>query len=129
MVKRILIVEDEPDVQEIERMVVEDLLGCHATLASTGEEALSKAREIQPDLVLLDLLLPGMDGFAVAAEIRSDSQFSHTCILALSGLSRPEDRDRARAAGCDDTLAKPFDLDDLVRKIEGLVGSCSRELD
>lgn len=123
MAKKVLIVEDEPEIQEVERMVVEDLLGCEVALASTGEEGLDKAAEVAPDLVVLDLLLPGIDGFTVAERMRADPRLRHTSILALSGLTRVEDKERARAAGCDEVLDKPFDLEDLVRKIERLVGS------
>ena len=125
MAKKVLIVEDEPEIQEVERMVVEDLLGCEVTLASTGEEALDMAAKAPPDLVVLDLILPGIDGFAVASQMRAQPKFDGIPILALSGLTRDEDKEKARAAGCDDVLDKPFDLDALVEKIEGLVGSCS----
>ncbi|MHB0869899.1 MAG: response regulator [Chloroflexota bacterium] len=126
MAKKVLIVEDEPDIQEVERMVVEDLLGCEVTLASTGEEALDKVAESSPDLVVLDLLLPGIDGFTVAARMRAEPSLDGTPILALSGLTRAEDKEKAKAAGCNDVLDKPFDLDALVEKVEKLVGSCSR---
>ncbi len=126
MAKRVLIVEDEPEIQEVERMVVEELLGCKAELASTGEEALDKATEVHPDLVVLDLILPGIDGFTVASQLRAQPSFDSTPILALSGLTRGEDKEKARAAGCDDVLDKPFDLDALMDKIERLVGSCLR---
>lgn len=129
MTKKVLIVEDEPEVQEIERMVVEDMLGCEVTLASTGEEALDRAAETSPDLVVLDLMLPDIDGFTVASRIRAEPKLGGTPILALSGLTRTEDRARARAAGCNDVLDKPFDLDDLVRKVEELVGSCTSGID
>lgn len=125
MAKKVLIVEDEPEVQEVERMVVEDLLGCEVTVASTGEEALEKLSESTPDLVVLDLLLPGIDGFTVAERMRAESRLDSTRILALSGLTRREDKERAKAAGVNDVLDKPFDLDELVKKIEGLVGSCT----
>ncbi len=125
MAKKVLIVEDEPEIQEVERMVVEDLLGCEVALASTGEEALDKVAEGPPDLVVLDLILPGIDGFTVASRMRAQPNFNGTPILALSGLTRGEDKEKARAAGCDDVLDKPFDLDALMAKIEGLVGSCS----
>ena len=125
MAKRVLIVEDEPDIQEIERMAVEDLLGCDAIVASTGEEALDKAAQSPPDLVVLDLLLPGMDGFTVAARLRADSRLRHANILALSGLSRPEDQKKAREAGCNEVLTKPFDLDELLQKMEKLVAPCA----
>lgn len=125
MAKKVLIVEDEPEIQEVERMVVEDLLGCEVALASTGEEALDKVAEGPPDLVVLDLILPGIDGFTVASRMRAQPNFTGTPILALSGLTRGEDKEKARAAGCDDVLDKPFDLDALMAKIEELVGSCS----
>ncbi|HEX2987461.1 MAG TPA: response regulator [Chloroflexota bacterium] len=125
MAKKVLIVEDEPEVQEVERMVVEDLLGCEVTLASSGEEALELVSGVAPDLVMLDLVLPGIDGFTVAERMRTQPELDRTRILALSGLTRPEDRERARAAGCNDVLDKPFDLDDLMKKIEGLVGTCT----
>ncbi len=125
MAKKVLIVEDEPEIQEVERLVVEDLLGCEVAVASTGEEALDKVAEGPPDLVVLDLILPGIDGFTVASRMRAQPNFNGTPILALSGLTRGEDKEKARAAGCDDVLDKPFDLDALMAKIEGLVGSCS----
>lgn len=125
MAKKVLIVEDEPEVQEVERMVVEDLLGCDVTVASTGEEALEKLSGATPDLVVLDLLLPGIDGFTVAERMRAEPRLDSTRILALSGLTRREDKERAKAAGCNDVLDKPFDLDELVKKIEALVGSCT----
>ncbi len=125
MAKKVLIVEDEPEVQEIERVVVEDLLGCEVTLASSGEEALELVSGAPPDLVVLDLMLPGIDGFTVAERMRTQPRLDGTRILALSGLTRQEDRERAKAAGCNDILDKPFDLDDLVKKIEGLVGACT----
>ncbi len=125
MAKKVLIVEDEPEVQEVERMVVEDLMGCDVTLASSGEEALEKVSEAAPDLVLLDLLLPGIDGFTVAERIRTKPELAHTRILALSGLTRGEDKERALLAGCNDVLDKPFDIDELVRKVDALVGSCT----
>ena len=125
MAKKVLIVEDEPEIQEVERMVVEDLLGCEVTLASTGEEALDKAAEAPPDLVVLDLILPGIDGFTVASRLRAQTNLQDVPILALSGLTRGEDKEKARAAGCNDVLDKPFDLDALIGKIQALVGSCA----
>ncbi len=124
MANKILIVEDEPDIQEIERMVAEDLLNCQVELAATGEEALEKAAANPPDLLVLDLMLPGIDGFTVASRFREDPRLRRTCILALSGLTRQEDRDKAYASGCNDVLDKPFDLDELTRRIRGLLATC-----
>lgn len=114
---RVLIVEDEPDNQEIVRAVVEDMVGCRAVLASDGLEALSRASEQTPDLVLLDLMLPKLDGYEVARQLRRDPLTKNVPIIAITALARPKDRARASEAGCDDYVDKPFDLDLLERKI------------
>ncbi len=114
---RVLIVEDEPDNQEIVRAVVEDLVGCSAILAGDGVEALSKAAEESPDLVLLDLMLPRLDGYEVARRLKGEPKTQGIPIIAITALARPKDRARALEAGCDDYVDKPFDLDLLERKI------------
>jgi len=114
---RVLIVEDEPDNQEIVRAVVEDMVGCRAVLASDGLEALDRVSEEAPSLVLLDLMLPKLDGYEVARRLKGDPLTTSIPIIAITALARPKDRARAIDAGCDDYLDKPFDLDLLERKI------------
>lgn len=114
---RVLIVEDEPDNQEIVRAVVEDMVGCRAVLASDGLEALDRVSEEAPSLVLLDLMLPKLDGYEVARRLKGDPLTASIPIIAITALARPKDRARAIDAGCDDYLNKPFDLDLLERKI------------
>ncbi len=114
---RVLIVEDEPDNQEIVRAVVEDMLGCRAVLASDGLEALAKASNERVSLVLLDLMLPKLDGYEVARRLKADPRTRHVPIIAITALARSRDRVRALEAGCDDYVDKPFDLDALERKI------------
>lgn len=114
---RVLIVEDEPDNQEIVRAVVEDMVGCRAVLASDGLEALDRVSEEAPSLVLLDLMLPKLDGYEVARRLKGDPLTTSIPIIAITALARPRDRARAIDAGCDDYLDKPFDLDLLERKI------------
>jgi len=114
---RVLIVEDEPDNQEIVRAVVEDMVGCRAVLASDGLEALDRVSEEAPSLVLLDLMLPKLDGYEVARRLKGDPLTTSIPIIAITALARPKDRARAIDAGCDDYLNKPFDLDLLERKI------------
>lgn len=114
---RVLIVEDEPDNQEIVRAVVEEMVGASAILAGDGLEAVSVAVRERPDLVLLDLMLPRLDGYEVAKRLKSDPQTSEIPIVAITALARPKDRARALEAGCDDYVDKPFDLDLLERKI------------
>ncbi len=114
---RVLIVEDEPDNQEIVRAVVEDMVGCKAVLASDGVEALARVSESLPSLVLLDLMLPKMDGYEVAKRLKSDPRSRHIPIIAITALARSADRARALECGCDDFVDKPFDLDALETKV------------
>ena len=116
---RVLIVEDEPDNQEIVRAVVEEMVGVTAILAGDGLEALSVAQRDKPDLVLLDLMLPRLDGYEVARKLKGDPETNGIPIIAITALARPKDRARALEAGCDDYVDKPFDLDLLERKIRG----------
>ena len=109
--------EDEPDNQEIVRAVVEEMVGASAILAGDGIEAVSIAGSERPDLVLLDLMLPRLDGYEVARRLKSDPQTSGIPIVAITALARPKDRSRALEAGCDDYVDKPFDLDLLESKI------------
>src|SRR5512133_3806685 len=116
---RVLIVEDEPDNQEIVRAVVEEMVGASAILAGDGLEAVSVATREKPDLVLLDLMLPRLDGYEVARQLKGNPDTSAIPIIAITALARPKDRTRAVEAGCDDYVDKPFDLDLLERKIRG----------
>lgn len=118
---RVLVVEDEPDNREIVRAVVEEMMGCRAVLAGDGVEALRRVSEEVPSLVLLDLMLPRLDGYEVARRLKSDPRTRDVPIIAITALARPRDRDRALEAGCDDFVDKPFDLDALARKVRARV--------
>lgn len=120
---RILIVEDEPDNQEIVRAVVEEMVGCSAVVADDGLEALVKVSEELPKLVLLDLMLPKLDGYEVARRLKGDPRTQNVPIIAITALARPADRMRALDAGCDDYVDKPFDLESLEQKIRARVAS------
>jgi two-component system cell cycle response regulator DivK len=113
----VLIVEDEPDNRAVLQTVVEDFVGARAVLAADGQEALDAIAREQPNLVLLDLLMPVLDGFTVAQMLKSDSATAQIPIVALSALARQEDEQAAREAGCDAFVAKPFDLDNVERTI------------
>ena len=122
---RVLIVEDEPDNQAIVRAVVEEMVGCSAVLADDGLEALTKVSDQVPNLVLLDLMLPKLDGYEVARRLKGDPKTHNVPIIAITALARPADRTRALEAGCDDYVDKPFDLEALEQKIRAriLLGS------
>ncbi len=112
---KILAVDD--DVVDIR--IVEKLLGREYELktASTGEQALEMAADFQPDIILLDNMLPGIDGREVCQQIRADSRLRHTKIIMVSGRTMVSERVEAYEAGADDYITKPFDEDELLAKI------------
>jgi CheY-like chemotaxis protein len=94
-----------------------NLLGQETEVAYSGKEALERLESFRPDFVLLDLGLPGMDGYEVARKIRAMTQFRDIRVVALTGYGQPEDRQRTQAAGFDDHLVKPVDLTVLERSL------------
>jgi two-component system cell cycle response regulator DivK len=109
----VLIGEDEPDNQVILQTVVESLLGVRAQVAGNGLAVLASVERERPQMILLDLMMPGLDGFQVTRHLKADPATASIPIVAISAMARPDDRETALAAGCDDFVRKPFDLDDL----------------
>ena len=115
--REVLIVEDDEPSQTLVRAVVEDLLGGTARVCAEGDEAIATALNRPPSLVLLDLMLPRVSGWEVARRLRQQAQTRGVPIIAVSALSRPQEREAALYAGCDAYLAKPFTPDELARVI------------
>lgn len=107
----ILIVEDEPNNQDVLLTVVEDFIGGRTMLAHNGQEALSAVQRERPNLIILDLMMPVLDGFVVAERLKGDPSTADIPIIALTAMARQEDEAAARRAGCDAFVTKPFDLD------------------
>jgi signal transduction histidine kinase/ActR/RegA family two-component response regulator len=115
--RHVLVVEDEPQTQTLMRLVVEDLLGGVARICDDGEQAMREAAERPPALILLDLMLPRVSGWEVARRLRQSPRTSSVPIIAVSALSRSQEREAALHAGCDAYLTKPFTPDDLARLV------------
>ena len=79
----------------------------------------------RPGMILLDLMMPRLDGFEVARKLKADPSTAGIPIVAVSALARPDDREAALAAGCDDFVRKPFELDELEAKIRSYLGNGS----
>ena len=109
----VLIGEDEPDNQVILQTVVESLVGVRAEVAGDGLAVLASVRRERPSVILLDLMMPGLDGFQVTRQLKANPDTASIPIVAVSAMARPDDREAALAAGCDDFVRKPFELDDL----------------
>jgi CheY-like chemotaxis protein len=116
----VLIAEDDADNRQGYAEYL-SYLGYRVALATTGPEALSRTRELRPDLLLLDLALPDMDGWEVARHVRADPATEHTRIIAWSACVFPDDVARATAAGCDLFLDKPCLPTRVAEAIEGLL--------
>jgi two-component system cell cycle response regulator DivK len=95
--------------------------GFEVDIARSGAEGVETARARLPDLVIMDLVLPGMDGFEAAQRLRGDDATRHIPIIALSASVLPEHKHRAIDAGCDDFETKPVDFPRLLEKIENLL--------
>ena len=92
--------------------------GYEVDVAHNGADALLRLREAKPDLILMDIQMPGMDGLEVMQQVRKDDGLQHIPIVALTALAMPGDRDRCLAAGADEYLSKPISLQRLMYLIE-----------
>lgn len=110
---KILVVDDDPDIVRLIKYFLE-AKGRRVQTASTGAEALELFKREPPDLVILDVMLPGMDGWAVLQKIRESSQVP---VLMLTGKDAPTDKAKGLLSGADDYIAKPFDLAELEARI------------
>jgi len=119
--KKILVAEDNPDLREMLTMRLE-VYGYSVIPAGDGEEALKKAKEDGPDLLLLDLMMPKIDGFEVCRMLKFDDKYKDLPVIVLSALDQQSDRQRATECGADAYFIKPFDLELLRVKIESLIG-------
>lgn len=116
----ILVVDDEPDLVEL---VLHNLKREHyaVTTAADGETALRVARELLPDLVLLDLMLPGMDGLEVCRQLKGDGRTSHIPVIMLTAKADETDAVIGLAQGADDYIRKPFGLRELVARVSARI--------
>ena len=118
--KQILIIEDEPDIQELLSFNL-DNNGYKVYTASNGEKGLEVARKEQPDLILLDLMLPGINGLDVCRIIKNDQDTSGVSIIMLTALGQEEDIIKGLETGADDYVTKPFSLQVLEARIKSVL--------
>jgi len=121
MSKRILIVEDQEDL----RGVLRDLLsgsGYAVVEAADGQDGVTKAKSERPDLILMDIQMPVLDGYEATRQIKADPTFAKTPIIAVSSFAMKGDEEKARAAGCDHYVTKPYSPLQLLRTIRGVLG-------
>ena len=115
--KKILYVEDEPDIQMIARVALENVGGFELLVCSTGAEAIEKAAGFKPDLFLLDVMMPGMDGPTTLAELRKISGLDKTPVMFMTAKVQPQEVEYLKSLNIAEVIAKPFDPMGLASKI------------
>jgi len=118
--KRILLVDDAKLVLEIEKKLLRRT-GCNLVTAENGVDAIRKAIDEQPDVVLLDLMLPDMTGDKVCAQLKANPKTSDIPVVMVTTKSKVDDVERCRRAGCDDYVTKPIHGEELLAKVAQLL--------
>lgn len=117
--RKILVVDDVEFNRDLIVQLLEDEY--EVIQAADGEEGIRRAAQDKPDLILMDLGLPMLDGWEATKKIKAQSELKHIPVIALTSHAMVGDERRARAAGCDEYLAKPIDEDELRKKIDKLI--------
>ncbi len=117
MKKKILVVDDEPDILRTTSIMLEDE-GYEVITATNGEDALRKACVDNPDLILLDIMMPGMDGLEAQSRLKNDALTAHIPVIFLTARSSGPDKIKGLRRGVDDYITKPFDPDELLARME-----------
>ncbi|MBL9216288.1 MAG: response regulator transcription factor [Opitutaceae bacterium] len=118
--KKILVVDDEPDVTELVAYHLK-AKGFHVEAVNDATASISKARTYQPDLIILDIMMPHLSGIQICRILRSDSKLSKTPIIFLTAKAEPHDRIEGLESGADDYVGKPFSPKELVLRVESVL--------
>lgn len=121
MPARILIADDNPQNADL----LGEYLGdeYEVTIASDGDETLERVRSFQPDVLLLDIMMPKLSGFEVCKRLKADAKTRQLPVLMITALDQPSDIDRAVEAGTDDFLTKPIHRTELLNRVRALIAS------
>ena len=121
MAKKVLIVDDEHDIVETLKFMLEtENYECHC--AYNGEEGLNKAKEIMPDLIILDVMMPVMNGYKVCRLLKFDTNYRNIPILMLTARSQESDKELGEETGANEYITKPFDINFVVERVKSYLG-------
>ena len=120
MEKKILIVDDEPNILLSLEFII-SRAGYSVKTAEDGEQALQESSSWVPDLILLDINMPKLDGFEVCQRLREDHTFDHTKVVFLTAKGRQVEKEKGIALGADDYISKPFSNQEVVEKVQQLL--------
>ena len=119
--KKILIADDEPNMLKVVKFRLAKM-GYDVTIAANGKEALEKAREIKPDLILLDFHMPFLNGDEACQLIKADATIKHIPVILMTGSSKKVTEENIRMIGADDQILKPFEPEVLLEKVRKFIG-------
>ncbi len=119
--KKILIVDDEQDIVESLKFILE-VSGYTCYCAYNGEDGLKLAKEIMPDLIILDVMMPKINGYKISRLLKYDNKYKDIPIIMLTARSQNEDKLIGEETGVNEYLTKPFELDQIVKKVEEYLG-------
>ncbi len=120
--KRILYAEDEPDIQAVAKLALEMLGGFQVLICNTGIEALEKVQDFAPDLILLDVMMPGIDGPTTLLRLRADPATAGIPVIFLTAKVQPSEVLQYQSMGALDVIAKPFDPMGLAAEVKKIWG-------
>ncbi|MGV8039844.1 MAG: response regulator transcription factor [Thermoanaerobaculaceae bacterium] len=118
----VVLVDDEPNIRETLSFMLE-MEGFAVATAEDGRQGLALAQRLRPPVMLLDAMLPQLDGFSVCRQLKADDATASTRVIMLTALGQRTDRDRAFAAGADFYVSKPFDEDELLALLHRLTAA------
>ncbi len=121
MSKKVLIVDDEPNIVLSLEFLMEEA-GYDVRSVTDGQEALDAVREEVPDLILLDIMLPKLDGYEICREIRANPQCKEVRVIMLTAKGREVDQEKGLAFGADEYITKPFSTREVVEKVKQILG-------
>ena len=119
--KKVLIVDDEQDIVESLKFVL-DSEGYECYTANNGEDGLKSAKEIIPDLMILDIMMPKMNGYKISRLLKFDNKYKDIPIIMLTARSQDEDKLIGKETGANEYITKPFELDYVVEKVKEYLG-------
>jgi len=121
MTKKILVVDDEHDIVETLKFVIE-AKGFECLCAYDGEQGLMLAKQEMPDLIILDVMMPKINGFKISRLLKYDNKYKDIPILMVTARSQDEDKLIGEETGADEYITKPFEIDDVMQKIDKYLG-------
>ncbi len=123
--KKIMVVDDDPGILKLVRIILEKEEGYEVVEVESGEECLKRLKKEKPDLILLDVMMRGKDGWEICRKIKADEKHRDIPVAMLTVRASEEDMNKSLECGADTHINKPFDVEDLLDQVERLLGKAT----